>query len=100
MKIFHTLNRTPLLVLLAILLALIFARPISAGGPGYTLDWWTVDGGGDSVSDGSGYTLADAIGQPEATVWQGGGYSLTGGFWGRAASAGGGNLVYLPIVLK
>ncbi len=104
MKIFHTLSRTLLLVLLTILLALIFVLPISADGPGYTLDWWTVDGGGDSTNGGSGYTLAGTAGQPDSAVWQGGGYTLVGGFWGGAATAAttlpDGESVYLPLILK
>lgn len=65
---------------------------------GYTLDWWTVDGGGTTADTGSGYTLGGAIGQPDAAVWRGGDYTLTGGFWG------GGETIelnlYLPLVIK
>ncbi len=101
MKILHTLTRAPALALLAILLVLILVQPISADGPGYSLDWWTVDSGGDSVSGGSGYTLAGTAGQPDTAIWQHGGYSLTGGFWGGVAiSSEGTNSIYLPIVLK
>ena len=64
---------------------------------GYTLDWWTVDGGGQTAPDGSGYTLSGTIGQPDADGWSGGGYTLSGGFWG-----GGGveYTVYLPLILR
>lgn len=47
---------------------------------GYTIDWFSVDGGGGAVSGGA-YTLNGAIGQPEAGILSGGVYSLAGGFW-------------------
>jgi hypothetical protein len=64
---------------------------------GYTLDWWTVDGGGQTEPDGAGYTLSGTIGQPDADGWFGGGYTLSGGFWD-----GGGvpYTVYLPVILR
>jgi hypothetical protein len=46
----------------------------------YSLDWWTVDGGG-GTSTGGVYTVSGTIGQPDAGVMSGGNYSLTGGFW-------------------
>jgi hypothetical protein len=67
----------------------------------YTLDWWTVDGGGRSGPAGAGYTLEGTIGQPDAGLWQGGAYTLAGGFW---HSAGGPapelHRVYLPLVTR
>ena len=64
---------------------------------GHTLDWWTVDGGGQTQPDGTGYTLSGTIGQPDADGWSGGEYTLSGGFWG-----GGGvqYTVYLPVILR
>jgi len=65
---------------------------------GYTLSWWTVDGGGGVLSDASsGYTLGGTAGQPDAATWQSQGYTLTGGFWGGAADK---YLVYLPLALR
>jgi hypothetical protein len=49
---------------------------------GYTLDWWTVDGGGAVSSTGGSYNLDGSIGQPDAGTSSGGTYSLAGGFWG------------------
>jgi hypothetical protein len=67
---------------------------------GYTLDWWTVDGGGQTAeSDGAGYTLSGTIGQPDADGWSGGGYSLDGGFWGSGEKVVE-YTVYLPLVLR
>jgi len=49
---------------------------------GYTLDWWTVDGGGAVSSTGGSYSLGGSIGQPDAGTSSGGAYTLAGGFWG------------------
>ena len=58
---------------------------------GYSLDWWTVDGGGAGSSAGSSstgdpYSLGGSIGQPDAGTSSsvGGQYGLTGGFWAAA----------------
>ena len=84
-----------LLVLVALLL---LAGVALANGPaGYTLDWWTVDGGGGTWSDTSGqYELNGVIGQPDAGVWSNDDYTLTGGFWGGKVQYN----TYLPLVLK
>lgn len=51
----------------------------------YTLNWYTVDGGGETACTAGGYELSGTAGQPDAsmTVLTGGGYELTGGFWTR-----------------
>ena len=64
---------------------------------GYTLDWWTVDGGGQTEPGGSGYTLSGTIGQPDADSLSGGGYTLSGGFWSGGAVQ---YKIYLPVVLR
>ncbi len=52
----------------------------------FSLDWWTVDGGGDMWTTGGGFELSGTIGQPDAgTVMTGGGFELTGGFWAVGA---------------
>jgi hypothetical protein len=48
--------------------------------PNYTLDWFSVDGGG-GTSMGGVYTLSGTVGQHDAGALSGGDYSLTGGFW-------------------
>jgi hypothetical protein len=55
-----------------------------AEGQTFSLDWWTVDGGG-GTSTGDVYTVSGTIGQPDAGAMSGGGYSLTGGYWGLYA---------------
>jgi hypothetical protein len=47
----------------------------------YSIDWFTIDGGG-GVSTGGAYQVVGAIGQPDAgTAMTGGNYSVSGGFW-------------------
>ena len=58
---------------------LLFA--IAASAQNYSIDWFTIDGGG-GVSASGDYTLSGTIGQPDATgPTSGGNFSLTGGFW-------------------
>jgi hypothetical protein len=47
----------------------------------YTIDWYTVDGGGLTFSTGGNYELSGTVGQPDAGEMTGGTYTLTGGFW-------------------
>jgi hypothetical protein len=51
----------------------------------YTIDWWTVDGGGDTSTIGQ-YSLSGTIGQPDAGTMSGGNFTLQGGFWGVIAA--------------
>jgi hypothetical protein len=86
------------IALLALAALLLPAGAALANGLGYTLDWWTVDGGGGTWSDTGGrYELNGTVGQPDVGVWGDGEYTLTGGFWG------GGKVqynTYLPLALK
>ena len=47
----------------------------------YSIDWFTVDGGG-GTSTGGVYSVNGSIGQPDAGTMSGGSYLLAGGFWG------------------
>jgi hypothetical protein len=85
----------------AVLVLLLILAPFASAqsGGGYDLSWSTVDGGGWSFSEGGSYILGGTVGQPDAGLLQGGGYSLAGGFWGGGAAAlvhG----VYLPLVVR
>jgi hypothetical protein len=52
----------------------------------YSIDWYTIDGGG-GTSTGGQYSLTATIGQPDAGgVMTGGSYSLTSGFWSLMAA--------------
>ena len=47
----------------------------------YSIDWFTVDGGGGTTTGGM-YAVSGTIGQPDASgAMTGSNYSLTGGFW-------------------
>jgi hypothetical protein len=48
----------------------------------YSLDWWTIDGGG-GTSTGGVYSVSGTIGQPDAGhTMSGGSFTLESGFWG------------------
>lgn len=85
-----------------LLLALVASLAISTAlaqseDTGYNLFWWTVDGGGTTSNTGNGYSLGGTAGQPDASVWAGDGYTLTGGFWGKTTVE---YRVFLPLVLR
>ena len=63
---------------------------------GFSIPWWTVDGGG-GTSQGGTYTLSGSIGQSDAGSLAGGNYALTGGFWGITLQT---TMLYLPIMLR
>lgn len=101
-----TLGRTPrgLLALagLVVVGSLLLSVAVRAHTPEqtYDLSWWTVDGGGETFSTGSGYSLGGTAGQPDAGQLVGGGYTLGGGFWGGGAVAAVVYRVYLPLSFR
>lgn len=78
---------------LAILLGLLIG--VVAAQSGYSIVWYTMDGGGTTFSAGGGYTLGSTIGQADAGVASGGSYTLYGGFWGSPDS-----MLYIPLVTR
>ena len=71
----------------ALALALVAAPAI--GGTVWTVDWWTVDGGGEVFTTGDRWQLSGSFGQWDATPHnrsKGGAWALTGGFWSIAAT--------------
>ena len=93
------------LALLALLLVgavLVAQAPAQAQSPEqtYTLDWWTVDGGGTTSVSGGGYTLGGTAGQPDPGVLTGGSYTLGGGFWRGGVAQAALYKIYLPMVLR
>jgi hypothetical protein len=59
----------------AVLVGMAFAQ-------NYTIDRWTIDGGGVMRSTGGAFELSGTIGQPDAgQTMTGGAFELTGGFW-------------------
>jgi hypothetical protein len=77
------------------LLALVVRRVDAQSGGDYDLSWWTVDGGGGSLSGGA-YTLEGTIGQADAGTASGGAYTLEGGFWSAFAW----HQLFIPLVLR
>ena len=67
--------------LVKLCLGILAALPFCVSAQQYTIDWFTIDGGG-GTSSGGGYTLSGTIGQPDAGTLVGGSYRLDGGFWG------------------
>jgi hypothetical protein len=65
-----------------LLAALILPHAVQA--QNYSINWYTIGGGGGSSTGTSGtntYTVSGTIGQPATATMSGGNYSLTGGFW-------------------
>jgi hypothetical protein len=80
------------------LLALVFVGAYAQTGNGYTLTWWTIDGGGSQNTGASGYALSGTLGQPDVGKATGGGYELIGGYWSGAPPLGSRN--YLPTIVR
>jgi hypothetical protein len=53
----------------------------SASAQNYSIDWFTIDGGG-GTSTGGVYSVSGTIGQPDAGHMSGGNFTIDGGFWG------------------
>ena len=60
--------------------AALLLLPAAAAVADYRIDWQAITGGG-GVSTASATTLHGTIGQPAPGYSDGGGYSLTAGFW-------------------
>jgi len=57
------------------------ATAIAASAQTYSIDWYTIDGGG-GTSTGGVYSVSGTLGQPDAGgPMTNGQYSVTGGFW-------------------
>jgi hypothetical protein len=63
----------------------VFFLAATAHAQSYSVDWFTVDGGG-GTSTGGVYSVSGTVGQPDAGRISGGNYSLDGGFWGIVAA--------------
>jgi hypothetical protein len=64
-----------------LVIALALGAGMSALAQNYTIDWYTVDGGG-GTSTGGVFSVSGTIGQPDAGTMTGGNFNLQGGFWG------------------
>jgi len=63
-----------------ILLTAVCIVTISVCLANYSIDWYTIDGGG-ATSTGGTYTITGTIGQPDAGYSYQGEYYLAGGYW-------------------
>ncbi len=79
-----------MLILLLAAVSLTLAQP-----GGYSLTWWTVDGGGGMSGNGR-YTLQFTTGQPDAGTMGSGRYTLFSGYWDGQGQYD----VYLPVVMR
>ncbi|NJO05050.1 MAG: hypothetical protein HC876_05715 [Chloroflexaceae bacterium] len=74
--------RLAIVVGIALLIIMVAMPVLAQVGGGYGLEWFTTDGGSDTVgNDAVGYVLRGTGGQPEAEVSSGGEYELRSGFW-------------------
>jgi hypothetical protein len=73
-----------LIILLALTGSLLCA-PQNISAQSYSIDWFTVDGGG-GTSTGGVYSVSGTIGQPDAGTMSGGNYTIQGGFWSVIAA--------------
>jgi hypothetical protein len=70
-----------------LLAGLIMAAPCAVPAQSFSVNWFTIDGGG-GVSTGGVYALSGTIGQPDASgPLTGGSFTLIGGFWGLSSVA-------------
>jgi hypothetical protein len=50
----------------------------------YDVSWYTIDGGGEMYSTGDGFEVGGTIGQHDAGVMSGDGFTVAAGFWSGA----------------
>jgi hypothetical protein len=65
-------------------LLLLALKPLGFAQP-YSINWFTVAGGGGTSSGGQ-FSVSGTVGQSDAGVMSGGNFTLTGGFWGVIAA--------------
>jgi len=77
-------KRTALLVLLLLGSLASASVALAQSGGGYDLSWSTIDSGGRTWSEGSGYSLGGTVGQMDAGMLSGERYTLAGVAFGVA----------------
>jgi len=79
-----------LLLFLVAAVALTIGTALAQDDEAFDLPWWSAEGGAGRAEGGE-YSLAGGAGQADAAAsMQGGGFSLTGGFWTGAGSGASG----------
>lgn len=71
------------IILFTAFIAMAFA--VRAPAQTYSIDWFTIDGGG-GTSTGGVFSVTGTIGQPDAGKMSGGNFTVNGGFWGIIAA--------------
>jgi hypothetical protein len=68
---------------LALGFSVVLLAAVSARAQDLTIDWYTIDGGGETFTTGGDLELSGTAGQPDAntTAMTGGDFELAGGFW-------------------
>lgn len=67
------------------ILSLMFSLLAVSARAQFSIDWFTIDGGG-GTSTGGVYSVSGTIGQPDAGAMSGGNFTIQGGFWGILAA--------------
>lgn len=70
--------------LLSLIIIFLFPAAVALA-QSYSIDWFTIDGGGGTSTNGQ-YSVSGTIGQPDAGHMSGGNYTVDGGFWGIVAA--------------
>jgi hypothetical protein len=65
--------------------AIVACLGANSGFAQYSINWFTVDGGGGTCTGGV-YSVSGTVGQPDAGRLSGGNYTVDGGFWGIIAA--------------
>lgn len=81
----HNSKRNFESIVLAIGFLLLTFAASTASAQSYSIDWFTIDGGG-GTSTGGVYSVSGTIGQPDAGHMSGGNFTIDGGFWGIIAA--------------
>ena len=93
-------NRRRTALALALIAVLAAVGILNAAPTALDISWWTVDGGGGALSDGT-YSLSGTAGQPDAgAALEKGGYSLVGGYWYGAGQEEQWYMLFLPAVIR
>jgi len=87
------------LLVLGLIILLATAGILNAAPAQYAMDWWTVDGGGGTLSGGT-FSLSGTVGQPDVgPALEGGTYHLVGGYWSGIGAVQHYE-VYLPSLIR
>ncbi len=79
------MNKAPALCFQTWFSLAMLALTLSAARAQYSIDWFSIDGGG-GASTGGIYSVSGTVGQPDAGTMSGGPFALHGGFWSIVAA--------------